>query len=157
MTAIAIKAGEVAADSQLSGSNSACRVMKLVRLPDGSVAAGAGAMRDIYRAFVWLKSGAEGEGPEIDDATVAIVKPDHTILLADGGWPAYPIMDTTYAIGCASDLVRQALADGLSPAEAVAKACRLDTNSSAPIYTMTAQEPPKAPEFEGPKLHKARK
>lgn len=63
MTAIAISDGVVACDTQITGGNYAVRAVKLVRLPDGGVAAGAGLWCKAYRALQWLAQGEPGEAP----------------------------------------------------------------------------------------------
>jgi len=146
MTCIAIKDGVGAADTQATAGSTIYRVQKMQRLPDGGFAAGAGMMREVYHALQWLAGGEEGDAPKIDESTLVIVRPDKSIWLAEGGWPAFPIMDRSIAIGCGADLARQAMDDGLSPAEAVEKACKLDHFSSAPVYTMSVQVVPDMPE-----------
>ena len=136
MTTAAIADGVVAVDSQLTGGNYAVRCAKLVRLPDGGVAVGCGLWRAAYPALKWLADGERGEAPDMEGATVAIVRPDGSIWLADEGFPAYPIMDRSYALGCGADLARKAMADGKDPVQAVAEACDLDAHSSPPILRM---------------------
>lgn len=65
-------------------------------------------------------------------------------------FPAFPILDDEYAGGCAQDLIRSLMDEGCGPLEAVAKACELDNNSSAPVISMQAGP---APEMEGPAVH----
>ena len=138
MTTAAISEGVVAVDSQLTGGNYAVRAAKLVRLPDGGVAVAAGAFRQGYAGLKWLAEGQRGDPPDIEGAVIAIVASDGTIYLADEGWPAFPLMERSYAIGCGADLARKAMADGKDPVRAVAEACELDANSSAPILSMSA-------------------
>lgn len=139
MTTIAVDSdGLVAADTQLTGGNYIVRVQKIVRLPDGGVAAGSGLWAAAYRGLKWLADGGHGDPPEIEGAQIVVVKPDGTILLAEGELPAYPIIDRTIALGCGCDLARQAMADGMNALEAVAKACELDAKSSAPLQSMQA-------------------
>jgi hypothetical protein len=153
VTTVAISEGEVAADTQLTGGNYVLRTAKMVRLPDGGVAVAAGVFRTGYAGLKWLAEGERGEPPEIDGATIAIVRPDGTILLADDGWPAFPLMERTLALGCGADLARMAMANGRSPVEAVADACELDANSSAPIMSMKAEQV----EFSPPAFHEVKR
>ena len=150
MTAIAIKDGLVVADTQLSGGNYALRVQKLVRLPDGSVACGAGCWAKAYAGLKWLEQGMEGSPPDIDGATLAIVSADGSIQIAEGMWPPYPILDTEMALGCSQDLIRARLAEGDDPFQAVAKACGQDLLSSAPLVSMRAQS---IKDFDGATVH----
>lgn len=139
MTTFAIKDGEVACDSQLTGGNYAVRVQKVMRLPDGGVAVACGLWRAAWPGLKWLADGEKGDAPDIEGATIAIVRPDHGIWIADEGFPAYPIMDRSYAGGCGQDLARQLLAQGKTVQEAVAEACDLDAASSDPIHWMQVE------------------
>jgi hypothetical protein len=139
MTTAAIADGVVAVDSQCTGGNYAVRMQKLVRLPDGGVAVGSGLVPSAWAGLKWLADGERGDPPEIEGATIAIVRPDNSIWLADDRWPAFPIMDKTYAIGCGQDLARKAMADGADPVQAVAEACELDAMSSGPILSLTVE------------------
>jgi hypothetical protein len=141
LTTIAVHSGCVAVDSQTTGGNYACRMQKLVRLPDGGVAAMAGAVSNGYAALKWLSEGERGDGPDIEGAVVVIVRPDQSIWIADGCWPAFPILDDSYASGCGQDLARKAMADGKDPVQAVAEACELDAFSSGPIFAMRVLPP----------------
>jgi hypothetical protein len=154
MTTIAIKDGLVAADTQLSGGNYVVRASKLFRLPDGGVATACGEWGKAYPALLWLQNGEQGEAPDFRGADITIVRPDHTIELAYGSFPAFPIMDRIYASGCGYDLARSAMARGLSPLEAVQEAVGLDEASSEPIQTMQAMPVQDLP---GVVTHKPRK
>lgn len=146
MTTAAIADGVVAVDTQLTGGNHAVRCAKLVRLPDGGVAVGCGLWRTAWAGLQWLAGGEKGEAPDLDGSMIAIVRPDHSIWIADESFPAYPLLDTSYALGCGADLARMAMANGRSPIEAVAEACELDAVSSAPIMAMTVVEPVEFPQ-----------
>lgn len=150
MTAIAIKAGLVVADSQLTGGNYALRVQKIVRLPCGAVACAAGLWAKAYAGLKWLESGQDGQAPDIDGATIAIVSADGSIQIAESVWPPYPVMDTEMALGCAQDLIRARMAEGDDPFQAVAKACEQDLLSSAPLLSMRAQS---IKDFDAPTMH----
>lgn len=140
MTTIAVSDGVVAADTQLTGGNYAVRALKLVRLPDGGVATACGTWRSAYPGLMWLAGGEKGDPPDIDGATIVIVRPDHSIWVAEETWPPYPILDKTYAAGSGVDLVRAAMAQGMTPAEAVTEACKLDLCSSAPVTSMEVEQ-----------------
>lgn len=153
MTTIAISDGVVAVDSQLTGGNHVVRAQKLTRLPDGGVAVGAGLWRNAYAGLKWLADGEKGEAPDIDGATVVIVRPDGSIWIAEEQFPAYPILDRTYASGCGSDLARLLMAQGKDPVQAVAEACELDAMSSAPVLSMTVIP---TPDHVGPDIYEVR-
>ena len=139
MTTAAIADGVVAVDSQATGGNYSIRVQKLIRLPDGGVAVTCGVWKQGYAGLKWLAEGERGDPPEIDGATIAIVRPDKSIWIAEDSFPAYPTLERTYALGCGQDLARKALSDGADPVQAVAEACELDAMSSAPIFSMTVE------------------
>lgn len=137
MTTIAIKDGVVAVDSQCTDHNYAFRKQKVWRLPDGGVAVSCGCAAAGYAGVKWLVDGERGDPPEIADAAVTICRPDKSIWVAAGRWPAFPIMDDSYADGCGRDLARQLMSQGASAVEAVAGACEQDAMSSGPILAMT--------------------
>lgn len=139
MTTAAIADGVVAVDSQLTGGNYAVCCAKLVRLPDGGVAVGCGEWATAWAGIRWLLDGERGDPPDLSDAEIAIVRPDGSIWLALERFPAFPIMERTYALGCGRDLARKAMADGAGPVQAVAEACELDAMSSAPILSLTVE------------------
>lgn len=139
MTTAAIAHGVVAVDSQCTDGGHAFRMQKLVRLTDGGVAVCAGGAAAGWAGLKWLADGERGDPPDIEGATVVIVRPDHSIWLADERWPAFPLMDKTYAIGCGADFARKAMADGADPIQAVSEACDLDLMSSGPILSLTVE------------------
>ena len=153
MTTAAIADGVVAADTQLTGGNYAVRVAKMVRLPDGGIAVGCGLWTSAWAGLQWLASGEKGDAPDLDGATIAIVRPCGTIYVAEATFPAYPLMERSFAIGCGQDLARKALADGKDPIQAVAEACELDAQSSAPIMSMTVV----SVEFPPPTFHEVKR
>lgn len=65
----------MAADTQLTGDYK-LRVQKIVRLPDGGVAGGAGVWHRAYAGMQWLAGGEQGEPPKIKGATLLILRPD---------------------------------------------------------------------------------
>lgn len=136
MTTVAISDGYVAVDSQATGGNYLVRVQKLARLPDGGVVAGAGSWRQAYAGMQWVVNGERGDPPEIEGAEVVIVRPDGSIWIAEGQFPAFPILDRQYASGCGADMARLLMSQGHSPVEAVAEACEHDAMSSGPIFAM---------------------
>ena len=138
MTTVAIKDGLVAVDSQLTGESRATRVQKLMRLPDGGVVAAAGTWRAAYAAMIWVVEGEGGDPPELGDVELVIVRPDHSIWVAENVFPAYPIVLKQYALGSGADLVHLLMSQGESPVNAVFAACEHDTYSSGPVYSMQA-------------------
>lgn len=141
MTTIAISDGVVAADTQLTDGNHVLRVRKLYRLPDGGVVTGCGDWKSAFAGIRWIVEGQRGDAPDLGEASVVIVRPDKTVWVAEGQFPAYPLVGTEYVAGCGADLVRLLMAKGASPGEAVAEACEHDALSSAPIHLMTVYPP----------------
>lgn len=152
MTTIAIKDAVVAVDTQATGSFT-FQVRKLVRLPSGEVATGCGEWRKVWAGLQWLAEGQRGEPPEIDGAEILIVGASGNILIAEGMWPPYPIMETVYATGTGCDVARVALAEGLSPVEAVMQAITHDHCSGGPVLSLQAL----AVEWPDVEVHKVRK
>jgi hypothetical protein len=129
------------------------RAQKMVRLIDGGVAVACGLWRNAWAGLMYVAGGERGEPPEMEGATVVIVRPDGSIHVADESFPAYPLSDRSFAAGCGADLARSALARGLSPVEAVAEACELDAMSSAPIMSMSVV----TVEFPPPTFHEVKR
>lgn len=153
MTTFAISDGVVAVDSQGTSGGYAVRVQKLARLPDGGVAVGCGSFSAAYAGLKWLAEGEKGDGPEIDGAQVVIVRPDGSIWIAEERWPAFPILDRTFAGGCGADLARLLMAQGKDPVTAVAEACEHDAMSSGPILSMSVIA---TPDHVGPDIYEVR-
>lgn len=147
MTTIAVLNGVVAADTQGSDHNMTVRIQKVWRLPDGGVGAGCGSWASAYAGLKWLMEGEKGEPPDIEGATVIVVRPDSSIWLAESRFPLFPLMDRYYADGCGRDMARLLLSQGKEPVQVVAEVCELDLLSSAPILSMTVIP---TPEHVGP-------
>jgi hypothetical protein len=145
MTTLCVKDGQVAADTQLTGQGRTVRIQKLFRLPDGGVAAAAGVWSAAYPFLKWLTEGEKGDPPAFEDALVVIVRPDKSIWIADCTWPAYPLLDKTYAVGSGSDLAQYAMSKGATPGEAVKAAVAIDLFTNARIQTMSVVKRPKLP------------
>lgn len=159
MTTVAVdETGLVAADTQLTSANYVLRVSKLFRMPDGSVITGCGSWALIYARIQWHLEGEVGDPPDIRAGDIVIVKPDGVIWLAEGDFPAYPIMDKSIAVGCGRDLARSALARGKSALEAVQEAVGLDCYTSDPVQSMRPHTPQEMPGLETvPKPKRKRK
>jgi hypothetical protein len=141
MTTYAIKDGMAAADSQATQGGYVTRAQKVWRLPDGGVTTGAGDASALFAGWRWLQNGEQGEPPEIEGAEIAIIRPDGSISVAQGRWPAVPMLDREYASGNGQDFARAALAEGKTAVEAVLAACAHDHYSSGPIMAMTVYPP----------------
>lgn len=125
----------MAADSQCSGDYIS-RVRKIHRLPDGSLAAGAGVSASVYAAIQWAIGGRQGDAPDLDGSCVLFLRPDGSLWLADGRWPEFPLADKYAAIGSGCMSAQTAMRLGLSAVEAVRIACEIDDGTSAPVHQM---------------------
>lgn len=140
MTTIAANATQMAADTQLTGDYR-YRVQKILELPDGGIAGGAGVWSRAYAGLCWLASGEAGEPPKIKGATLLILRPDGSLWIAEGDWPAYPLLDKTAAIGCGSQAAMAEMQRGSSPAEAVKAVCKLDAFTGDPVQVLSLAPP----------------
>lgn len=136
MTVIAFADGVMASDSQLTGGTLVSRAQKIWRLPDGGVVAGAGTFRQVYAGAQWLVGGERGEAPDISDSILLIARPDGSLCVADGAFPAYPLLDGYAAIGCGSDGAVLAMRSGSSAIEAVASVIGQDAGCSWPVQSL---------------------
>lgn len=136
------------------------RVSKLVRMPDGGVAGGAGLWSSAYAGLCWLAEGGslDGKGerspPDLEDAEILIMRPDGSLWCLQDKFPAYPLLDKFTAIGCGSDYARAWMETGLSSAEAVAKVAKRDPGCGEPVQTMHVEQPH---EFSPAVTHKAKR
>jgi hypothetical protein len=136
MTVIAFADGVMASDSQLTGGTLVSRAQKIWRLPDGGVIGGAGTFSQVYAGAQWVASGERGEVPDISGAVLLIARPDGSLSVADGGFPAYPLLDGYAAVGCGSDAAVGALRAGASPVEAVASVIGQNASCGWPVQSM---------------------
>jgi hypothetical protein len=145
VTTICIADGEVAADTQLTGNGRTVRIQKVFRMPDGGVVTAAGVWATAYVFIRWLLDGQKNDPPDMGEAEVVIVRPDKSIEIANGYWPAHPILGTEYVVGSGSDVARYARSLGKSPKECVQAALSSDLYSSAPVQVMRVVPKPKHP------------
>ena len=152
MTVVAFKDGVMAADTQETWGNSRARVSKLVRLPDGGVAGGAGDGPACQAALNWLASGGSLDGysdrplPDIAGAEVLIAKGDGTLWLLYSRFPGYQLLDESIAIGCGCEAARMAMSYGASAIEACQRVARQDVFCGDPVQSMEVQETHEYPE-----------
>lgn len=143
MTVAAAKDGMVAADGRLTPSGET--VTKVVRMPDGGVAAAAGLWSAAYAALSWLADGGSLDGrgdrmpPDVEDCVVLIARPDGSHWLLEGRFPAYPLLDREASIGCGREGARALMAAGYSAVEAVAMVANLDPACGAPLQMMRVE------------------
>jgi hypothetical protein len=108
-------------------------------LPDGGIAGGAGVWGRAYAGLCWLASGELGEPPKIKGATLLILRPDGSLWIAEGDWPAYPLLDKIAAIGCGSQAAMAEMQRGAAPADAVKAVCKLDAFTGDPVQVLNLE------------------
>lgn len=138
MTTVAVKNGEMAADTQLTGCYS-YRVQKIFRLQDGGLVGGAGTWNRAYAAIQWLIEG-QGDPPKFEDASLLILRPDGSLWMADDEFPAYPLLDKFAAIGVGALAAVTAMRAGLSAGDAVKAACDIEPNTSGPVQMLSLEK-----------------
>lgn len=146
LTTIAYRDGVMAADTQATDYNAISRVQKLWRLPDGGVVGVCGETRRCYAGVKWLLDGEKGDPPSIEGAYLIIVRADGTIWVAEGEFPAYPVMGDAIAHGCGRDAAVMAMRLGKSAVEAVFEACGQDAMSSPPVQSLEVCPPREFPD-----------
>lgn len=133
MTTIAYKDGQVAADTQETSDYVKNRGPKLVRLPCGGVAGGAGDSVQVQRALNWLEK-PRGKAPKLLDAQILVAYGDGRIgYFNDPKWTFVPVYGV-FAIGSGSQAAFAAMNHyGATAEQAVLAAASVDPNTSAPV------------------------
>jgi hypothetical protein len=139
-TVVATQDG-MAADTQSTGDYT-YRVQKIHRLPDGGIVGFCGVTCRGYAGAKWMADGEVGEPPKIKGAFLLVLRPDKTLWLVDGEFPAYPLLDKVAAIGCGALAAMTALQCGKNAIEAVKEASKLDAYTSDPVQYLALE--PKA-------------
>lgn len=136
MTTLVVVGNRFHADTQLTDSGRVLRVTKLFRLPTGGVASGTGGFANVHAGCKWLQDGEKGEPPDLEGAEVVYRHPGGPLMIADGGWPAYPIASEEACFGSGSDIARALRAAGVEPCACVAAAAGIDLFTSGPVEFM---------------------
>lgn len=132
----------MAADSQCSQGRSIYRVSKIIRLKNNGGLLSTAGSRYLTGAFeAEFKRGvtdpAKPEVPDGEDEFEALwLRPDG-IWLFDCSFYSERIAGDFAAIGTGGSVAMSHLFDGLTPEQAVLRACRVDPNSSAPVHNET--------------------
>lgn len=132
----------MAADTQATG-DCIYRVQKVLRLPDGGVVGYCGVTARGYAAARWMAEGEVGEPPKMKGAYLLILRPDGSLWMADGEFPAYPLLDQFAAIGSGAAVAMAAMRSGKEPADAVRDAVHLDAYTSDPVQVLRVEPAPK--------------
>ncbi len=152
MTVIAYKAGVMAADTQATDGSMRLRVQKLARLQDGGVAGVCGEAAAGFAALNWLAAGGSQEGtegrnfvPDIEGACVLIARPDGSLWMLEGRFPAYRLLDPFTAQGSGAEACLMAMTLGLDAVEAVKRVAKQDPWCSSPVQSMQVYALPDLP------------
>lgn len=138
MTTVVADQSGMAADTQAT-SDCVYRVQKILRLKDGGIVGYCGLTSRGYAAAKWMADGEEGEPPKVKGAYLLILRPDRSLWVVDGEFPAYPLLDKAAAIGSGAQAAMSALNVGKSPVEAVKEAARLDSYTSDPVQFLALE------------------
>lgn len=138
MTTLAYRDNILAADTQMTWADGSRRkVKKIVRLPDGSLFAGAGDAPAILKLKKWAEAGFPNKPkPRFSEATeldCILVKPDGTAWLIDRCVSPEQIDDDFVAIGSGGGYATGAMAMGASAIEAVEIAAKYDSSTGLPV------------------------
>lgn len=141
MTTIAYRDGIMAADSCVANNAGTRlgRARKIHRLPDGTLAAGAGDFAAVLNVIDWLAAGQPtDERPAFEDETAVVlllVHPDGIVGILETDLRECQVEGDYFAIGSGCEGALGAMAAGARAEEAVRIACGIDTNTSGPVMT----------------------
>lgn len=140
MTTIAYRDGVMAADTQETGDCTKQRAPKMVRLPCGGVAGGAGYVIPLKRGLAWLAK-PKGQPPKLKGAQILVAYGDGRVgYYADKDWTFCEVHEP-YAIGSGTQAAMAAMCYfQTSACEAVEAATTADPNTSGPVEVMRVQK-----------------
>lgn len=139
MTTVAFRDGVLAADSLASDESCAIQVQKIVRLPKGDVAGGAGSLPEVTNALQWLAKGGKGAAPSIEGSTLLFTV-DGVLHLAGGGWPGVPVKGFA-AIGSGAQGALVAMKLGCTAEQAVTAVAGVDHCTGGEIDVLAYAKP----------------
>lgn len=131
----------MAADSLATDDACGLYVRKIVRLPDGDVAGGAGDLNEVTQALSWLAGGSKGDPPAISGSSILFTEAGR-LHLASTGWPGIALKGHA-AIGSGAQGALVAMRLGKSAAEAVAAVAGVDQNTGGEIDVLAYEKPAK--------------
>ncbi|SKB50874.1 hypothetical protein [Luteibacter sp. 22Crub2.1] len=138
MTTVCYDGTSLAADSQIGGTFKHTQ-RKLVTLPDGSFAAGAGTVADI-QAF--LRALVAGEDQPEGEYDVLVSHLDGRVVHYDSYGMRLDVTGRPYAVGSGAQFAMGAMAAGKSAKRAAEIACGLDESSGRPVHTVKVHTAP---------------
>lgn len=139
MTTIAVKDGVIAADSLIDISNTCIyHASKLIRLGKSIFADAGEDCTEVARLYEWIEGGRKrAERPEFGvaaDFHVVELSPDG-VFLWDRELRADRVHDGIIAVGSGYQVALYCLRHlGMSAADAVREACRVDPYSAPPVF-----------------------
>ena len=139
MTTVAFRDGVLAAGSFATDESCAIRVRKIIRLPKGDVAGGAGPLSEVTQALGWLAKGGRGAAPSIDGANILLTI-NGVLHLAASGWPAVPVKGYA-AIGSGAQGALVAMKLGCTAEQAVAAVAGVDHCTGGEIEVLAYVKP----------------
>lgn len=139
MTTICYRDGVLAADSLATDDACGLHVRKIVRLPDGDMAGGAGDLTEVVQALSWLAGGSDGDPPAIPGSSIIFTEAG-VPHLATSGWPGIALKGYA-AIGSGAQGAMVAMRLGKSAQEAVEAVAGIDHCTGGEIDTLTYEKP----------------
>lgn len=159
MTTIAVRAGKMVSDGQVSfGDRIDQMSLKKVRKINGCLVGGAGRLSSILQFFSWFEVWSDaqlvqGEAPHVqvfipeglddEDFTGLVVFTDGVVFMYEGGKRSYELVNSEYyAIGSGADFALSAMDAGATAEEAVKVAIKRDVFSGGEIFIEELDEEP---------------
>lgn len=139
MTTVAFRDGVLAADSFVTDETTAMQVRKIVRLPKGDVAGGAGPLAEIVQALQWLAKGCKGDPPAMENASILFTV-NGVLHYAACGWPGVPVKGYA-AIGSGAQGALVAMKLGMTAEQAVAAVIGVDYATGGEIEVLAYTKP----------------
>lgn len=141
MTTIAYANGVLAADSLATDDACALHVRKIIRLPKGDMAGGAGELNEVVQALSWLAGGSDGDPPTIAGSHILFTEAG-VPHLASCGWPGIALKGAA-AIGSGAQGALVAMRLGYGAKAAVEAVAGIDTATGGEIDVLVYQAPKK--------------
>lgn len=139
MTTVAWDGKTLAADSQMTSGAIRSRAVKIVRSPNGFLAAGAGEWNSIVPWLRWVEGGMiPEEQPDSLHAKshVIIIDPKGKAFTFEGSTTRLPLLDKFWALGSGTELALGAMAMGADARTAVKVAAKFDVYTGGRIVVL---------------------
>lgn len=135
MSTVAYRDGILAADSQATAGNIACRAEKIFALPN-CIVGGAGHLTAVIRFVEWMRAGQSAKKkPDLDGDSLAaiVVWPDGRVEEWDGTLVPMPVFEQFTAVGSGRALAIGAMSMGASAVQAVEVAATWDVHTGGEV------------------------